>query len=142
MNGYWCTPWASNPSAGSNKVCGRSNSYTLPPLYKVFMRYRDISSNKLIAGEIIAGIVGTLIVAFIFTFVSSMMKNSQNSILNVILAIILWSVLIFVSASAVYLVGKYNHKNSSFLFTLSGSFLGFGICLLSTYIINTFKVFG
>jgi hypothetical protein len=111
-------------------------------LSKVFMRYSNISPKKLIAGELIAGIVGTLVVAVIYTFVSSMVKNSQNSILIVILAIILWSVLIFASAFAVYLVGKYNNKNGSLLFAFLGSFLGIGVCLLSTYIIDTFKVFG
>jgi len=106
------------------------------------MRYSIASPRRLIAGEIIAGTVGTLIVSVIVTTASSMMRNTQNSILTVILAIISWSVLIFVSAFSVYLVGKYNYKNGSFLFALLGGFLGFGICLLSSYLISTFRVFG
>jgi len=101
------------------------------------------SPRRLIAVEAIAGIVGTLTIFIImFTFASSFMRNTQNLILNIIFTIISWSAVISVPAFLVYLVGKYNYKNGSFLFALLGSFLGFGACLFTTYIISMFRVFG
>jgi hypothetical protein len=106
------------------------------------MRYSIASPRKLIAAEIIAGIAGTLVISIMVTFASSMIKNTQNSILNVILAIISWSVIISVTSFLVYIVGKYNYKHGSYLFALLGSALGFGVCLLTTYLISVFRVFG
>ena len=141
MNGYRCTPWASNPSAGSNPVCGRSNSYTLPPFLVTLMKYEG-SKDRIIAKEIFASVAGTVVTLLLFYFISFMMRSAQNSILTVFVSIISILALIFVSSFMVYIVGKYQYQNGSYWSALSGSVVGFGVCFLTNYLISVFRVFG
>jgi hypothetical protein len=107
------------------------------------MRFSIASPRKLIALEIIAGIVGTLAALFIIIFVDENYLDMDNFKLQVIIIIMVLYAIIFVSSSLVYLVGKYNSKHGSYAFTLFGSLLGLGISIISVYFIVTigFRVY-
>lgn len=142
MNGYWCTPWASNPLTGSKQVCGRFNSYTLPPFLEITLMKYEESRDRIIAKEIFASVAGTAVTLLLFYFISFMMRSAQNSILTAFVSIISDLALIFVSSFMVYIVGKYQYQNGSYWSALSGSVIGFGVCFLTTYLISVFRVFG
>jgi hypothetical protein len=107
------------------------------------MRFGIASPKKLIAVEIIAGIVGTLAAFFVLNFVNENYLDLSNYKLQVTFIIIVLYAIVFVSSSLVYLVGKYNSKHGSYTFTLFGSILGFGISIIAVYLIVTigFRVY-
>ena len=121
MNGYWCTPWASNPSAGSNPVCGRSNSYTPPPFLNITMNNKIVIKVAFIFGEVIAGDFASYIICNHLTLIFSLFNVKLPDTLGMIINL---SAIILISSFMVYFIGGFNSKSGSYVFVLLGSFSG------------------